>query len=61
MFVGYTDSHAGDVYRMYDIGTRGVKLTREVIWSGKRYNEWKGVVKKGTLTVHDEDQDGDMT
>ena len=21
MFVGYADSHAGDVYRMYDIGT----------------------------------------
>ena len=61
MFVGYAGSHAGDVYRMYNIGTRGVKLTRDVIWLGKRYNKWMGVVKKGASAVHDDNQDGDMT
>ena len=37
MFVGYADVHSRDVYRMYHIGTKGIKVTWDVIWLGKMY------------------------
>ena len=39
MFVGYADRHVTDIYCIYDIGTLGGKLTRDVIWLDKRYDE----------------------
>ena len=34
LFVGYTDGHAGDCYRMYNPVT---SLTRDIIWCGHMY------------------------
>ena len=37
MFVGYADDHSGDVYMMYNMGTKGIKVTWDVIWLGNMY------------------------
>ena len=31
MFVGYVEDHSGDVFRMYDMGSKGIKKTRDVL------------------------------
>jgi hypothetical protein len=32
MFIGYTDDHDGNVYRMWNLKTERVHITRDVIW-----------------------------
>ena len=53
MFVGYSVDHRGDVYRMYDIGTKGIKVTQDVIWLGKMYGVWKGISGKELFSKED--------
>ena len=38
-FVGYTREHAGDAYHMYDPNTKRIKISRDVRWMGKFYND----------------------
>ena len=38
-FVGYATEHAGDVYQMYDPNTKRIKISRDVRWMGKFYND----------------------
>ena len=38
-FVGYATEHAGDVYRMYDPNTKRIKISRDVKWMGKFFND----------------------
>ena len=46
MFVGYAENHSGDVFRMYLMGSKGIKKTRDVLWLGKTYGMWKGISEK---------------
>ena len=39
MFVGYSKSQTGDVYRLYDLKIKNVIQRRDVIWLGKLYGE----------------------
>ena len=39
IFVGYTENHAGDVYRLYNPTTKQVILSRDVIWHNKIYDQ----------------------
>ena len=41
IFVGFAESHAGDVYRMYNTKTGGITTTRDVRFIGKYYGETK--------------------
>ena len=38
-FVGYATEHAGDIYRMYDPNTKRIKISGDVRWMGKFYND----------------------
>ena len=38
-FVGYTTEHAGDVYCMYSPSTKRIKISRDVRWMEKFYND----------------------
>ena len=51
MFVGYASNHANDVYRMYNIETKGIITTRDVRWLNKNYHEWKNEKERKHLTV----------
>ena len=61
MFVGYAEDHSGNVFRMYDMGTKGIKKTRDVLWLNKTYGIWNGIVEKELSTkIFDiEDEDGE--
>ena len=37
VFVGYADEHAGNCYRMYNLVTSRVSVTRDIIWLGRMY------------------------
>ena len=47
MFLGYSHTHAGNVYRMLDINTKKVILSRDIIWMNKLYG--KDTTYKGKL------------
>jgi FtsZ-interacting cell division protein YlmF len=41
MFVGYTEHHSRDVYRMLNLTTNSIINSRDIIWLNKAYKEWK--------------------
>jgi hypothetical protein len=41
MFVGYTEHHSRDVYRMLNLTTNSIINSRDIIWLHKTYKEWK--------------------
>ena len=41
IFVCYSDQHAAGTYRMYNIETGKVIVTRDVQWLDKKYGAWK--------------------
>jgi hypothetical protein len=43
MFLGYSESHTGDTYNFLDLSTWKSVMSRDVIWLGKNYADWKGI------------------
>jgi hypothetical protein len=41
MFVGYTEHHSRDVYRMLNLITNSIINSRDIIWLNKTCREWK--------------------
>jgi hypothetical protein len=41
MFVGYTDHHSRDVYRMLNLTINSIINSQDIIWLKKTYREWK--------------------
>jgi hypothetical protein len=41
MMLRYANNHAKDVYRMLNLETNRVLLTRDIIWLKKMYGAWK--------------------
>jgi hypothetical protein len=41
MFVGYTEHHSRDVYRILNLTTNSMINSRDIIWLNKTYREWK--------------------
>ena len=57
MFVGYAHNHAGDVYRMLDLKTRKICVSRDVTWLKKLYGEYiKNEDKKEVLEDEEEEE-----
>ena len=54
-FVGYSASHAGDTYRMYNPKTGGIKTTRDIYWLNRMPNEVKN--KKTDKNESDDEDD----
>ena len=65
MFLGYADNHASDVYRMLNLTTNKVIITRDVTWTQKMYGDHVGLKKskyretvlKLLIDSNDEDED----
>ena len=38
-FVGYATVHAGDVYQMYNPSAKRIKISCDIKWMGKFYND----------------------
>jgi hypothetical protein len=41
MFVGYTEHHSRDGYRMLNLTTSSIITSQDIIWLNKTYREWK--------------------
>jgi transposase InsO family protein len=59
MFLGYSEKHTGDTYRFLNLQTEQVEMSRDVIWLGKNYGEWKGLTSVNTTLLEDENNEGD--
>jgi hypothetical protein len=53
IFVGYTEHHSRDVYRMLNLTTNEIINSREIIWINKTYREWKN--NKTTISTAEDD------
>jgi hypothetical protein len=55
MFVGYTDNHSRDVFRMLNLKTRGVINARDVIYLNKMYKDC--IIERSTIYKAIEEED----
>jgi hypothetical protein len=53
MFVGYTEHHSRDVYRMLNKTTNAIIHPRDIVWLNKTYREWKE--NKATISNVEDD------
>jgi hypothetical protein len=53
MFVGYTDHHSRDVYRMLNLTTNSIINSQDIIWLNKTYGERKNY--KTTISTGEND------
>jgi hypothetical protein len=59
MYLGPALDHGRDTFRMLNLKTKRVINTRDVIWTGKVYGDWKGLTKPTipdgvtTIELHD--------
>jgi hypothetical protein len=53
MFVGYTENHSRDVYKMLNLTTNSIINSRDIIWLNKTYKEWKDY--KATISNVEDD------
>jgi len=51
LFIGYPDNHAGECYRMFNLETKKVILSRNVLWLDKNYAEYKGITKVNKIQI----------
>jgi hypothetical protein len=63
MFVGYPTNHSPDVYQMYNCKTKGLLLSRNVVWLGKSYGEFHRLtpdqIHHVTVTDYSSDEESD--
>jgi hypothetical protein len=50
---GYSVDQANDVYRMLNLNSKRIIQTRDVVWLGKCYNDWR----KNEAPSNDSDKD----
>ena len=56
MFVGYAKDHTGDTYRMLNLKTKKIWISRDVIWVQQSFGDYFGLTKK-TITMTEDDED----
>ena len=62
MFLGYAQNHTGNTYRMLNLCTKIIVLSRDVIWLNKTYGKYisrKQNTKSDTYILQDEDKSYD--
>ena len=51
LFLGYAEDHSGNVFKFYNVQTRGCLLSRNVVWMNKCYGEYFGnLTREGSST-----------
>ena len=54
IFVGYTENHSKDVYRMLNLKTNAIINSRDIIWLKNMYTDW---LKNKLMTKIDDEED----
>ena len=57
LFVGYPDNHADDVYRIFNIKTKQIIKSRDLVWLNLSYGNWKS--KNNNQQPPDDDDTSD--
>ena len=52
IFVGYTENHSKDVYRMLNLETNAIINSRDIIWLKKMHKDW---IKNKLMTIVEEE------
>jgi hypothetical protein len=65
IFVGYAMDHAADVYRMYNISTRRIWESRDIIWMNMAYGDYTrldapAVIEEAENKDNDDDDDDEV-
>jgi hypothetical protein len=53
MFVGYTEHHSRDVYRMLNLTSNSIINSQDISWLNKSYGEWKNNKTTNSTTEND--------
>ena len=59
VFVGYADKHAGDVYRMLNLKTNKIIMSRDILWLNKTFGEYFEIKKTHMIVIDNDDEDDD--
>ena len=62
VFVGFAENHVANTYHMFDVTTKKVILTQDIIWANKTYGEYfklKVNVTRLEMTGDDDDDNDD--
>jgi hypothetical protein len=57
MFLGYSNDHAGNVYRLLKLKTNKVIMSRDITWLNKNWGTWKGLTKITETHSNDFDEE----
>jgi hypothetical protein len=57
LYLGLAENHSKDVYRLLNLNTHRVIMSRDVTWINKTYGEWKGLTKEEISIYTDEDDE----
>jgi hypothetical protein len=57
VFLGYARDHAPNVYRMLNLETNNVILTRDIVWLNKFYGEFMGITKTTVYKIDLDEED----
>ena len=41
IFVGYSTRHGNNVYRMFNLTTHSISISRDITWINLKYGKWK--------------------
>jgi hypothetical protein len=55
LFVGYPDNHANDVYRLFNIKTKQIIKSRDLVWLNLSYGYWNKLKNNNIQLQDDED------
>ena len=61
LFVGYPDNHSADVYRIFNIKTKQIIKSRDLIWLNLSYGNWKSKINIQQPPDDDDTSDTETT
>ena len=59
MFLGYAKNHTASTYRMLNLRTKHIVLSRDAVWLNRTHSEYisrKETTKVTSFILHDEDE-----
>jgi hypothetical protein len=59
LFLGYSETHAADVYRMLNLDTHRVIHSRDIIWMNKTYGQYKNITDINRVSIESDDESDD--
>ena len=59
IFVGYSTRHGTNVYRMFNLTTQSISISRDIAWLNVKYGKWKSRINNAHDPSHLKEQFND--